>query len=388
MWTGDAGDNQWTSANNWSGHAVPGPTDDVTIPGGFPTIIYSSESGLTIDSLSAASPLEFDTGSLSISSSMPIDSTISSDLSFKGGTLAVSGADSSLLISGTVIDASGTLTAQDGATISAPGLKDDVGAGMSLSAIGPGSELDISAITSWNGSGTTMAATAGGKVDLASAQTIQGVTFVVDGTGSIPLDQFTAITDGGIDVVGGSYSLPNLTDVGGSSILATNGGSLALPGVSAVSAPFTDFSAQGGTLDISKISSFNSYLDLIAETQGGTIDLDPALTSISGVQFTVDGSGNPLDQFTAITGGAIVVEGGTYTLTNLTNVNSSTLSAALGASLTLPAVKAYDPGSYYVSFLATSTNKPDGQLALPPQPHQSPAFQQWRDHQFPRDARW
>ncbi len=100
-WTGAAGDDQWTTKGNWSSDQVPGPTDDVTIGTGFSTIIYSAKSGnapesLTIDSLNAASPIEMEAGSLMISSSTPIGSVISGELSFDGGTLAVSGNDSTL----------------------------------------------------------------------------------------------------------------------------------------------------------------------------------------------------------------------------------------------------------------------------------------------------
>ncbi len=112
----------------------------------------------------------------------------------------------------------GTLTAENGAQVSVPGLTQDVGAGMALSAVGSGSRLDLSSITQYRGTGTTIAATAGGTVLLDSGLTsISGVTFVVDGIGTLPLGEFQSITDGGIDVVGGTYSLSNLTDLDGSS---------------------------------------------------------------------------------------------------------------------------------------------------------------------------
>jgi len=36
-WTGKGNDNLWSDAKNWS-NGVPGSSDDVNIPGGFPTI--------------------------------------------------------------------------------------------------------------------------------------------------------------------------------------------------------------------------------------------------------------------------------------------------------------------------------------------------------------
>ncbi len=362
------GDNQWTTKGNWSTGSVPGAGDDVNIPAGFSTILFSAESGntpetLTIDSLSAASPIEMDAGTLLIASSTPMGSTITDGLSFQGGTLDVSGTNSSLTISGSVVDASGTLSAQNGASVSVPGLSTDVGAGMALSAIGPGSQLDLSSLTAWGGVGTTIAATAGGEVLLNNAVTsTKGVTFVVDGTGTLPLDQLDSITGGGIDVVGGSYSLTNLTDVDGSNILVSGGGQLALPGVTAVNAPNTEFTGQGGTLDISKIASWNSYSDSITESGGGSVAIDSGLTTISGVSFSVDRSGFPLDQFTSIKDGAINIQGGSYDLTKLTSVDGSTLIAANGASLILPSVTTYNPNNFLVSFLATGANGPTASL--------------------------
>ena len=244
-----------------------------------------------------------------------------------------------------------------------PGLTTDIGAGMALSAIGSASQLDFSSLTAWGGVGTTIAATAGGKVVLNNAVTsTSGVTFVVDGTGILPLDQLDSITSGGIDVVGGTYSLTHLADVDGSNIFVTNSGQLSLPAVTAVNAPNTEFTGQGGSLDISKIGSWNSYSDSITESGGGNVAIDSGLTTISGVSFSVDRSGFPLGQFTSITDGAINIQGGSYDLTKLTSVDGSTLIAASGASLTLPSVTTYNPNNFLVSFLATGASGPTASL--------------------------
>ncbi len=62
---------------------------------------------------------------------------------------------------------------------------------------------------------------------------LNGVTIVVNGTGTLATSQFTSITDGGITVEAGDYTsaFPNLTDIDGSSLYVYGGGSLTLAGI-------------------------------------------------------------------------------------------------------------------------------------------------------------
>jgi len=53
-WTGNAGDNQWLTAGNWSTGAVPATTDDVCIGPGMSTsttVDLAEEGSVTVDSL-------------------------------------------------------------------------------------------------------------------------------------------------------------------------------------------------------------------------------------------------------------------------------------------------------------------------------------------------
>ena len=52
---------------------------------------------------------------------------------------------------------------------------------------------------------------------------LNGISFTVDATSSLPISQLTSLTDGGITVEGGSYTLSNLADVDGSNIQAKSG---------------------------------------------------------------------------------------------------------------------------------------------------------------------
>src|SRR5262249_44420191 len=149
-------------------------------------------------------------------------------------------------------------------------------------------------------------------------------TITVDGTGSFPLGQFTAVTHGGLTVLGGNYTganaLANLTDIDSSSLDVENGASLALPGVTSETSnvgvnygvPF--FARGGSTLNLPNLASItgdgvnvtadgsNSVVNLPAlstfnvnpaggaliATNGGTIHLSASLTSINGANVRVD----------------------------------------------------------------------------------------------------
>src|SRR4051812_34197114 len=56
-WTGGGDARNWTDVNNWSGHAVPGPADDVTINlAGSPTIQIASGTQ-SVHSVASSDPL-------------------------------------------------------------------------------------------------------------------------------------------------------------------------------------------------------------------------------------------------------------------------------------------------------------------------------------------
>ena len=365
VWQNNDGNNEWSDANNWSEKTIPGPGDDVSVPTGFPTIVYSASVGgtglTTIDSLSASSPLDFTGGTLTISSTMPIASTITDDLTIEGGGITITGADSSLTASGSVTATSGSLSAEDGATLTLSGLTSLDAFSLSLASQGSGSTLDLSQVTSVTGGGNTLYDQSGGTVLLNSGLTaVSGLTFVVDGTGSTSLlNNLKSITYGGILVGGGTYSLTQLSDVDGSTLDAGNGGTLSLPGVTEVEAPDTYFNAMsaGSTLNISNLGGFFSSNDYISETDGATLLINSGLTYVGGLTITVDGTGNfapgttdPLNQFTGIIDGGLTVDGGAYTLTKLSDVHGSTVLVENGGTLSLPSATTLAASYYSTAF--------------------------------------
>ena len=62
-WTGDAGDNNWDTANNWSPVGVPGSGADVTI--NIPAnVVHSDNVADSIKSLTSTEPLTISGGTL------------------------------------------------------------------------------------------------------------------------------------------------------------------------------------------------------------------------------------------------------------------------------------------------------------------------------------
>ncbi len=156
---------------------------------------------------------------------------------------------------------------------------------VSVESIGPGSLINLTALTTYDVSsygyvGSILSATDSGAVDLSSQLTsLDGVMLQLDGTGNLPISQFTGITSGGIDVTSGNYSptaatanannsFTNLSNINGSG-LYVSGGSLTLPDV-------TNYQAIG---DPSK-SSIRLAMFFEATGPNSTLSL-PALSSIS-----------------------------------------------------------------------------------------------------------
>src|SRR5262249_54530364 len=137
--------------------------------------------------------------------------------------------------------------------------------GAKFLADGANSSLDISALSSFDGTGNSIAETNRAAVAIDNMlRTWSGVSFTVDGTSTLLIEQFKSVTDGGLTVEGGSYTLPSLSDLDSSNVRVLNGGSLVLP-------------------------SLTSYTNILDPSGGGfqatgsaSVLRLPALTSISG----------------------------------------------------------------------------------------------------------
>ncbi|MGB2592707.1 MAG: SBBP repeat-containing protein, partial [Candidatus Acidiferrum sp.] len=115
-WVGTAGDNQWTTATNWS-NGVPVSTDTVCIGTSFATATItvgtiSSSTSQTITSLVSNANITFTTGPLTVTSGAMFVNTFS----ITGGTLTLGGTNGSS-VGGTMSQSGGILAGTDTLTI-------------------------------------------------------------------------------------------------------------------------------------------------------------------------------------------------------------------------------------------------------------------------------
>ena len=271
------------------------------------------------------------------------------------------------------------------------------GGNVRIAADATGSQVDVSALTSFNSGGNALAVTNSGSVLDASLVTLNGVDVTLDGTGTLATDQWATLIGGSITVTHGTYSLPGLTNVNNSSITISGGATLSLPNLTGYSNPNTFGSATfqasgagstlnlaglstitgsgqnvvfvkalagghislpalttisggnvrisadatGSQVDVSALTSFNSGGNALAVTNSGSV-LDASLVTLNGVDVTLDGTGTlATDQWATLIGGSITVTHGTYSLPGLTNVNNSSITISGGATLSLPNLTGY-----------------------------------------------
>ena len=376
-------------------------------------------SGSGSGAISVSGPSNTITGSLMVQAgSLTISGaeaslTISGALTFPGSNngeqLSVEDG-ATFTASGPVTLSGGSFSASTGGTLSLPGLTSITDSfGLSFTADGAGSLIDLSNLTGFAGANEfgegsgSLAVTNGATILDASLTTLNGVSVTLDGTGTLATSQWTTLTNGGIAVEGGSYndtnpsdpnSFANLTDIDNSS-LYLDGGSLTLPAVTSYTnnLPFevsfeTSFLAQGaasilnmpalasinqqleieaysnGQIDLPALTSYNiQFNSQLSDTTGASIELNSSLTTLNNLTLTVDGTGSlPLAQFTSITNCQINVEGGTYTLPTLTDIDGSSVEVTGGGKLTLPAVTSLVGGSDFLTLEAFSTGST---LSLP-----------------------
>jgi hypothetical protein len=244
------------------------------------------------------------------------------------GTFAVDGAGSVLDLS-----ALATISEEDGS--------------VSLSATN-GGVLNLSGLTDTSLSGGSITDTGGSSLLLDSnLTTLCGIDVTLDGTDTQVANPWTSLTAGSLTITGGSYSLPKLTDVDGSSLGVSSGGSLTLPGMTSYTGNSNGtFSADGpgslldlsalttiheqsnepiegstpdysdvnlsatnrGELNLSGLMNTSLGGDSITDTGGSTILLDSSLTTLSGVNVTLDGTDSQVSNpWTSLTDGSLTI---------------------------------------------------------------------------------
>ena len=347
---------------------------------------------LTVDTGSYSLPLltDLDTSNLIVQSGGSLTLAGMHSYAANGTYFQATGAGSLLDVSALTsltYQGSWNLYAQNGGEIKAPGLTNlTSNHGIGITDTG-GSTLVLSGVTTLNGSNSAITINDTGNSSLAlnsSLTTLLGVNVTLDGTDAHVADHWTTLTNGNLTVDTGSYTLPGLTDLDGSYLITQDGGSLTLPGmrsyasnggyfqatgagsvldVSALTTltqtgSWTVYAQNGGdvkltglttlvsthgitlndtagsTLSLTGVTSVNGSNSAISITDTGNsgLLLNASLTNLPGVNVTLDGTdAHVADNWTKLTGGELIVETGSYTLPNLTDLDGSYLIARIAA---------------------------------------------------------
>jgi RHS repeat-associated protein len=256
-----------------------------------------------------------------------------------------------------------------------------------LESDGAGSVLNVSALTGFaeaNGWTTsTLQASNGGTVDDGSLATLSNVNVDIIGTAEkLTLNSLTSYGGGNITVsAGATLSLPGLTGYAGNggtttleatgtgSVLtlanlatitesasnypaasqfeALAGGTVNLPALKMINTGTAVLESDGAnsSLNISALTGFseaNGWTTSTLQATGGGAVNDGALTRLSGVNLTIDGSSTiATAQLSSFVGGSISIDGGSPRFSGLTSFNGSDITVSGGGTVSLPAVTGY-----------------------------------------------
>jgi hypothetical protein len=189
-----------------------------------------------------------------------------------------------------------------------------------------------------------------GSSTLSGPLTMTGGILVANGSGaSLTANSTTSISQSSLYAESGAdLSLPHLSSyTTNGTFEAENSGSVlnisALTSVTLGTGGWSINAYSGGTVNLSGLTSLTSSNSSynMTDTGGSTITA-PNLTSLYGVSVTLDGTDTQVAQnWTSLTNANFIVEGGSYTLPNLTNINEASLYAKTGGQLSLPDLTSY-----------------------------------------------
>jgi|GEM_PF-5198476 len=370
-WDGGGSDLQWSNPLNWSGDALPGPTDDVTIsvPGDV-TILHSGGS-TSVRSLLSDESLSLVAGTLSVSAVSEVRGSFTTGLN---STLVVSG--SSAVFRATSVTALGTsnLLATGGGVIELPNALSYSGGGdggTALRAIGAGSRLDLSGITTLSGFGRH------GQVDIEarSGGVIQLPGLLQIPTGTTRISAFEGGSEVNVSSLetwfnsnfarsssvawgqGGVVHVDALRSITSVSVTASTGDTLNFPALSHL-AGYGDSSATlladgvGSRIEFPVLSTRDTsnrhgQIDILARN-GGVIDMPQLVAMTEGTTtLTATGPGSVINvsaletwfdsnfaRRSSVTWG----HGGVVRVDSLRSMTSVSVTANTGDTLSFPAL--------------------------------------------------
>ncbi|AFZ49599.1 Ig-like domain-containing protein [Dactylococcopsis salina] len=324
------GDGDWYDPANWSNGTVPGTNDDVTITSnntdititfsqGNPSVnslsLFAENGGnLALSGLTSYEGADFDT-SIRATGGSSID--LSSITTLSGGT----GYKDQLFIE-----------AING-TVNLSNLTDITGGATRVLADGTNSNIDLSSLNRFaDDNGYTYSqvnALNGGTIQTPNLDSLNGVSLLFNSSGNFDAEQITSVTNGSITVEGTAANLSSLTNVSGSSVTLSNGGTADFSNVSNIDTASL-FVNDGVSLELPQVTSYEgtNFDTSIRATGGSNIDLSSITTLSGGTEYkdelfieAINGTIN-LSNLTDITGGATrVLADGTNSNIDLSSLN-------------------------------------------------------------------
>ena len=293
-WDGGGDGSNWSDPINWSGDALPGATDDVTINvAGVITVTHASGS-TTIGSVNSAENLVISGGSLTVTNGA---SVVSGSLNV--GTLAsvtANGATTTFTASGaTTIDGS-NLFASAGGQLNLALATSYAEAPSNLTQLvanGAGSQIDLSGVTSLTGTTGAMNiyAQAGGTVNLAALASTTAADINLQADGATSVLNLTALASDSDTSLASTLTLANGGTLTAPAFATYFGGSISVTNMTAAIATLTNmdstslFANANGILTLAGITSYAEAPSNLTSSWPMApmpkIDL-PNLTSLTG----------------------------------------------------------------------------------------------------------
>jgi len=161
----------------------------------------------------------------------------------------------------------------------------------------------------WGPGYSALIARNSGEIAAPVLASLSAVEIQLDGTGTLPIDQITALTNGFLNIIGGDYTFSSLAMIDGTAMVASSGGRLSLPSATSYahggggnSTVTLRSNGQGSLLALSNLQQITGSTgvgQLAIEAQaGGEIDLsgvieiiDPEVGNGQGraIRITADG---------------------------------------------------------------------------------------------------
>jgi hypothetical protein len=311
-WDGGGGDLSWNNPLNWDTNLLPVANDEViiNIPAATPTITIAPGSTVSIMSVQCEENLTVGVGGSFSLTGVGLSSYVAGSFVAANANVAVIGNGTAQIpsfatkgfvdIDGAILNTSG------GGSLTLLGATTRKGGTASIQAIGMGSVIDLSNLTSIvTSGGLGISAKAGGKVDLHSLVAAsddvpawdRAVSFFSDGLGStIDLSSFSVLID------------------------------------------------QNPAFGISTLEATNS----------GAI-ISPQIKSLTNSAITLDGTGSiPISQITDMTNCVLTISTTSRTFPNLVGIDGTSMLVSGGATLSVPLAKTFtQPVSRNATLTAT-----------------------------------